>query len=67
MLLYEDLDGVMISWNPDDEMKEARRLCGDDKALKMTLTEAQRSMQQEEPTVDASSLSNVFEENSAVV
>ena len=44
MLLYEDLDGVMISLNPDDEMKEARRLCGDDKTLKMTLTETQRSM-----------------------
>ncbi len=65
MLRYEDPDGDMISLNTDDEMKEARRLCGDGKTLKMTLTAA--SVQEEEPSVDACALSNVFEENSAAV
>ena len=63
MLRYEDPDGDMISLNADDEMKEARRLCGDGKTLKMTLTAAQRSVQQEEHSVDACALSNVLEES----
>jgi hypothetical protein len=67
ILRYEDPDGDMISLNADDEMKEARRLYGDGKTLKMTLTSAQRPVQQEEPSVDACALSNVFEENSAAV
>jgi hypothetical protein len=67
MLRYEDPDGDMISLNADDELEEALRLCGDGKTLKMTLTAAQRSVQQEEHSVDACALSNVFEENSAAV
>ncbi len=67
MLRYEDPDGDMLSLNTDDEMKKALRLCGDGKTLKMTLTAAQRSVQQEEHSVDACALSNVLEENSAAV
>lgn len=67
MLRYEDPDGGMISLNADDEMKEAPGLCGDDKTLKMTLTAAQRSVRQDEHSVDACALSNVLEENSAAI
>jgi hypothetical protein len=63
MLRYEDPDGDMISFNADDELKEALRLCRGGTTLKMTLTAAQGSVQQEEPSVDACALSNVFEEN----
>ena len=62
MLRYEDPDGDMISFTADDELKEALRLCRGGTTLKMTLT-AQGSVQQEEPSVDACALSNVFEEN----
>ena len=65
MLRYEDPDGDMISVNADDEFEEALRLCGDGKTLKMTLTAAQRSVEQEEPSVDACALSNLFEEISS--
>jgi large subunit ribosomal protein L40e len=65
MLRYEDPDGDMISLNADDELEEALRLCGDGKTLKMTLTAVQRSVEQEEPSVDVCALSNVFEENSS--
>jgi hypothetical protein len=66
MLRYEDPDGDMISFNADDELKEVLRLCRGGTTLKMTLTGAKGSVQQDEPTVDACALSNVFEENLSV-